>query len=126
MAKHVNEKIKTFQAPATLDGVSPLKDGGMSIRFHTNELTKEDKVTIMEFYQAFGFVLFKENEFMSTDVPKEQAPESGKSPSQRLRGVMYAYHIKSNKPKDEFERWRRGYIESVIDHFKEKINDLEK
>jgi len=122
----MKEVKKTFQVPATLEGISPLKDGGMSVRFHTNEVTNAEKVVLMDFYQKFGFLLFKENEFSDKDIPTGDAKLDGKTPSQRLRGVMYVYYSKKDGKPEGFDRWRRQYLEGQIEKFKDKINELEK
>lgn len=112
---------KIFQAPSYVDGVSPLKDGGLSVRFHTQELTNEEKLTILNFYQSFGYLLFKENQFSEEEIPKEDAPEEGKSQSQRLRGVIYLVWKQQNKEPD-FEKFYRRQTEGLIQQYKERLD----
>lgn len=45
--------------PAVLEGVSTLKDGGVSLRFHTQELTAEEKANMFSWADRFGWLLFK-------------------------------------------------------------------
>lgn len=114
--------MKIFQIPAILDGVSPLKDGGLSIRFHTNEASKEDKVTVMEFYQNFGWLLFSGKE--NVDIPMEdiRRDTGGKSPSQRLRSVLYVLYKQSGKLDITFEEYYSQKMEFVINRFKENLD----
>lgn len=115
------KKSKTFQAPAIVTGIRPLKDGGMSVTFHTNELTLNDKIILLDFHQKFGFVLFKENEFTGEEVPKEDAPNDNlKTSSQRLRSVLYRYweHLSSEK---DFEVFYREKMEYIIGQFKTQL-----
>lgn len=81
-----------FQIEAILDGVTPRKDGGVTLRFVTNEVSKDHKVNLMEFYQSFGWLAFAANEHNEEDLPKERASrDGGKSPSQRLRASLFVY-----------------------------------
>lgn len=115
--------MRVFQIPAILDGMSPLKDGGMSLRFHTNEASNDDKVTIMEYYQKFGWLVFSEQE--NPDVPMEdiRRDTGGKSPSQRLRNVLYVLYKQSGKADITFEEYYAQKMEFVINRFKENLDD---
>ncbi len=110
-----------FQVPAILEGVTPLKDGGVSLRFHTNEVTKADKVMLMEYYQTFGWLLFQANEHQESEIPKELAKrDTGQSPSQRLRAVLFVMYKQMDVSSD-FEVWYSQQIEKFIDRVKENL-----
>ena len=107
-----------FQVPAALEGVSMLKDGGVSLRFHTQELSKDDKVLLMEFVNSFGYLMFALNEFDDADIPKDNVKnQDGKSPSQRLRAVIYVEWRETNAGGD-FEVYYRRYMERLINYVK--------
>jgi len=110
-----------FTIPAQLDGVQPRKDGGVSLRFVTQEASKDDKVTLMEFYQSYGHLLFSANQIQEDQVPKANADRSdGKSPSQRLRAVLFVAW-KNNGNTGDFEAWYSQQMERIIDQVKAKI-----
>ena len=117
--------MKKFQHPAILEGVTPLKDGGVSLRFHTNEVTKDQKVELMDFYQTFGYLLFSAQEMDESDVPKD-APQygDGKSPSQRQRASIFVLW-KHMGGKGDFEVFYRQTVENHITKVKAKIAELE-
>jgi hypothetical protein len=111
---------QTFQVPAYLTGASFKADGGMSLRFSTQELSVEDKVKAGEFVNQYGWLLFSANEFKDDEVPTENAPVDGwKTPSQRLRGVLYV--LWSEKKEGEFNTFYVKKMEEIIEHFKGKI-----
>lgn len=89
--------------------------------FTTNELSDEDKLIIAKFYQKFGFVLFKANEFESDDVPKEQAEDTQKTPSKRLRAVLFLLWKQAGE-KGDFELYYRNQVEKMIDVVKAKLD----
>jgi hypothetical protein len=109
---------KPFQVPAILEGLSMLKDGGISLRFHTNEMTAEEKVEASKYYQKFGWLLFSENE--DIEIPKGRAPESelGKTPSQRLRAVIYIKYQQSDMLDITFDEFYRRELERLINYEK--------
>lgn len=112
--------IKIFQVPAILDGVTPRKDGGVSLRFVTNEVSKEQKVSLMEFYQSFGWLQFSDQAIHT--VPKE-APtrEAGvKTPSQRLRASLFV--LWQERYADQpFDPWYEKQMEKFINKVKEEL-----
>lgn len=117
--------MSIFQVAATVEGLAPLKDGGMSVRLHTQEMTDEQKLQALSFFQKYGWMLFKASEmpFSEAEVPKDD-PEAdeGKSPAQRLRGVMYIYHKEVLKEPDEkFNEWYRKVMEKAINNYKNKL-----
>lgn len=109
---------KKFQVPATITRISALSDGGLSIGLHTQELTPAEKTAILEFYNAFGWFLFAENSFK--DLPKEEAPDGFKTPSQQLRGVLYRLWEQKGKQGDSevFYRQKMAYI---VEQFKKQL-----
>lgn len=118
-----DSQIKIFQIPAVLEGVSPLKDGGMSLRFHTNEVkSSHEKASIMEFYQAFGWLQFSDQSIHA--VPKE-APvrEAGdKTPSQRLRSTLYV--LWQERYGDmTFDEYYNQQMEKIINRIKQELPD---
>lgn len=121
--------MNTIQVPAILDGVSPRKDGGMGLRFITNEMSADQKLLLLSCYQQFGWVLFKPSEtsFSDEELPKYDPADfdEKKSPSERLRGVMYVYatqvlHIDPHT----FPEWYRKETEKLINFYKAKLPSL--
>lgn len=113
--------MKNFQIEAILEGVTPLKDGGVSLRFHTNETTKDDKVMLMDYYQTFGWLLFSANTFQTNDIPKTTAKrDSGQTPSQRLRAVLFVLWKQLDEP-GEFETFYSQKVNAFIDKVKENL-----
>jgi hypothetical protein len=107
-----------FQAPAILTRIAYLKDGGLSLGFSTQELSHEDKLTASKFYQSFGYVLFKENEFKGDEIPDADATDESKSPSQRLRSTLFVFWKSKPAPKPDFDTFYKRQMEKIIDRVK--------
>lgn len=115
--------MKKFQVEAILEGVTPRKDGGVSLRFVTNEVTKDDKVMLMEFYQSFGWLMFKANEFQESEIPTEQAKHDvGTSPSKRLKSVLFVYW-KQQGENGDFDVFYKQKMEQFIEAVKNNLKD---
>jgi hypothetical protein len=113
---------KTFQARATLTGISSKVDGGLSLRFVTKELTPDEKLTALEFQNTYGWVLFRENEFKPEDVPAQDADVFGKSLSQRLRDVLFVWWTQLPEPRPDFIIFYKHQMEQRINDVKSKLD----
>jgi hypothetical protein len=114
--------MKVFKVPATLEGVSTLKDGGLSCRFHTQELSPEDKTKAFEFQQGYGWLLFQEQDYKQDELDLEEIRKDtgGKSPSQRMRSVLYILYNQSGQSVS-FEVFYSNYMDTIIEQLKDKI-----
>lgn len=116
---------KIFTIPAQLDGVSPLKDGGVSLRFHTQEVSPQEKVTLMESYQQYGHLLWAEDKIQKEFIPEEDTDIEGrkvKKPSVRLRAVLYLLaKQKGFTTKTEIDKYYEQQMERIINRFKEML-----
>jgi hypothetical protein len=124
MNKKNSDNIIT--AASQLVGANPLQDGGMSLRFHTQELSPEAKVLVMEKFQKTGWVLFSQDKIQTEDIPKDNTSYEDKTPSQRQRGVMFVYWDKFKKIKnldDDFNVFYNKAIEANINIYKSKIDE---
>ena len=110
-----------IQVPSTLTGIRFMKDGGVSVSFATQELSPEEKIELAKYYNAFGYLLFKENEFKKEDIPNKDAEyDEDKKPSKRMRAVIYVWWKQLGK-KEDFEVFYRTKIDDIIDKIKEKL-----
>ena len=108
---------KTFQAPAIMTRISSRADGGLSLAFATNELSVDEKAIALQYHNLFGYLLFSPNQFRDEDIPKGDATDESKSPSQRLRAVLFIYWKQLGQP-GNFEFFYRQQVEKQIDAIK--------
>ena len=62
--------MKPLQLSGVITSMSYCKDESMRIGFTTQELSIEEKNELSKYFQKFGYLLFKENEFQESDIPK--------------------------------------------------------
>lgn len=108
--------------PAILNSISHTTDGGLRLGFLTNEMTAEQKLEMVRLHQQFGYLLFQPNSINATDIPKEDAEDKTKTPSKRLRAVLYVLHTQQGGKKEDFETFYRTKTEEIIEHFKGKLD----
>jgi hypothetical protein len=111
-----------FQIPVTLDAANRRKDRSVSIRFSsTLELGTVEFAELDRLTPSTGWLLFSANEFDDTDVPTEDAPGDDKSPSQRLRSVLFIDWQQNTDRSEDFKAYYRRKIESLITKVKERL-----
>ena len=98
-------------------------DGSVKLEATTNYEVSTDDYMLMDTYrQKQGWLLFKENEFDDSDVPDDSAPSDTKSPSHRLRSVLYAYHMEHNNDPAKFRSFYEATMEKYIQQIKDKLD----
>lgn len=116
--------MKTILLPAILTRASSMHDGGLSLGFHTNELTAEEKTTVFEFLGKFGWLAFKENEWKAEELPVTDAEGRDiKTPSQRLRAVIYLVGKQKGVSAAKADDYYRNIMEKLIDGYKKLLVD---
>lgn len=116
-----NEQAKVVKVPAILTGFRLLKDGGVGLSFSTQELTSEEKLVLGSFHQKFGGLAFRENELTPEDIPTEDADFEGKTPSKRLRAVLFVLW-KQQGATGDFEDYYRNKMNLIIEQIKTKLD----
>ncbi len=113
-----------FSSPAQFTRASHKRDGSMGIGFETSELNAKDKLKLIEHINLAGWIVFKEDAISDDDLPKEDSGfEAGKSPSQRLRAILYKFwKVKKSDEQPIFDVYYRGIMEKLIDRYKEELN----
>lgn len=107
---------------AYLTGFGSRSDGSASVRFATQELTTAEFSQLKDHLNGFGWMVFDENGISTEDIPKEIVEDKDKSPSKRLRAVLFILHKQKGVERD-FETWYRGYMEKLIENVKEKLEN---
>lgn len=110
---------KGFTVEAVLTRVASMVDGGLSLGLQTKELNATEKAEIMDYHNKAGWLLFKENSIEDEDIPKSDAEVDLKTPSQRLRAVLYVYCQQQGIP--DFDSFYRAEMEKIINGYKNKL-----
>lgn len=99
---------------AIIDKVSTLKDGSVRISLVTRALSPT---------QMAELFFWVNKEILAIDI--DEWNKDDKSPSQRLRAVLYRLFEQSDDKErynNEFELFYRAKLERIIDQLKEKLD----
>lgn len=112
--------------PAEINPPRLRKDGSAAISFETRELTSEEIFTIMSLRQSEGWLCFAPNE-EELETPEEKAELDVKSPSERLRSVLFVWYkqeVEAQRFTGLFDTFRKEKMEVIIDGVKKKLAPL--
>jgi len=115
---------KILKVPAIISKVMTMADKGIRLQVDTQELDNQDEADIMGLRGKLGVFVFAEEGIRPKDLenlPKVELEEGEKTPSSRLRAVLYVYW-EQNKVKEQFDIFYRRKMELFITTIKEKLN----
>src|SRR6478736_6650955 len=113
--------------PAVLESYRSLKDKTLKINFETNELNSQELLGIVENLGAYGYLGFKKEPFNEKERQQIESMETNledsmKTPSQRLRAVLYRNYERDQQGFKSFATYYEHSMEKLIDHYKSKLN----
>lgn len=110
--------------PCFISKLQTMSDKGIRIIADTQEITDpETKQEIFGIHDKAGFFYFKEVDFTPDDIEVPDIPiqRDEKSPSQRLRAVLYLLWNQS-KTTLGYEQYYREQVDKIIEKLKEKLD----
>lgn len=113
---------KPVQIPTLIAGLSTKVDGSIKIVLETRELPPEASAQLFSMRGSEAWTVIAPTEMSEIAVPNER-PDTAlgtKSPSQRLRGVIYILWQQTNSGQD-FESFYRTKLEAIIDQIKSRL-----
>ncbi|MBC8437117.1 hypothetical protein H8D85_02215 [bacterium] len=114
----------------TVDKVSTMADGTLRVYVGTQEMPIDKMAKLFSFDKSAGYFLFskhgisKEEIKAVEDTSKGVAPKNGKSPSQRLRNVLYHVWDKGlvNGTECGFEDFYLKEMNKITEHYINKLD----
>jgi hypothetical protein len=118
--------MKSFQLAAQLEGYRSLKDRTLKLSFETSELTPEKMADIHYSLNKVGWLAFAPDPFTTKEMNDLDALkvdfDAGKTPGQRLRGVLYRLWEQRPEGHKVFNDYYNSKMEVLIDHFKKQLD----
>ena len=113
--------------PAIFDGQRSMKDKSLKLTFSTQEISPAQFLEIGNSLNTFGYLAFKTEPFTDTEKESIEAlkadfEDTGKTPAQRLRGVLYRNWEKKDEGYKTFFDYYNSKMETLIEHFKQKLD----
>jgi hypothetical protein len=113
-------KHKALRFEALMTGFSSRVDQSLSFRGVTPELSTDEKVALMNLQNVLCECLLFPKDEKDVDILKVEKEVIHKSPSQRLRSVIFLLW-KQTGEELPFEVFYTTKMEQIIDHLKSKL-----
>lgn len=112
--------------PAQIEGLTSRKDKTIKVTFGTQELAPSDLAQVFQLNQRFCYIAIKEELFQQEELNTIESVktdlESNKTPSQRLRGILYINYQQDNEGYKDFMTYYLGKMDKLCEHFKSKLD----
>jgi hypothetical protein len=109
-----------------IDGLRTLKDRSLKLSIETQEPDNEAVAKLVGLNGSFVKILISDKNIIPEQTEALEAfkveEDAGKSPAQRLRAVLYVNWQKNPKGYEVFEDYYRAKMETIIVHFKGKLD----
>lgn len=93
------EETNGFTIPVIMQNPMHKANDDAKLVFETSStITGEQFAELRKFKHQEGWLLFRMNSIKVTDVPKEDTPISGKSPSKQMRDLLWVWWETLGKP----------------------------
>lgn len=120
---------ETITVPAMVERITMRKDKSVKIEFETQEMSPEEAALLFGMTNTIGYLAYKATPITKEEVVElpDETPEfkDDKTPSQRLRAVLYVYWKEKTEHKVPFTQFYAGIIERMIEAYKEKLPNNE-
>jgi len=117
-----------FQTSSQIQAIRTLVDGGVKLDIITQELEPSEATILFSLKGKQGWFMFQENPFNEEDikdVPEIKTEFKGdKTPSQRLRNVIWRYWEQQGS-KGSFDDFYKRQVEILINRIKELLHKEE-
>lgn len=110
-----------------LQSISSLADRSVKLTIVTQELDSTDAARLFEMRNKFIKYLFSDSnidpasEALLNDLHLQDTRKV-KSPSQRLRAVLYLLNKQTGGTEENFDTYYQQHMEEIINHFKAKLD----
>lgn len=111
---------------AQIEGLASRKDKTIKVTFGTQELSPVDAAQVFQLNQKFCYIAIKEENFQQDEIDDVESLktdlETNKTPSQRLRGILYINYQQNNEGYKDFTTYYIAKMEVLCEHFKSKLD----
>jgi hypothetical protein len=109
-----------------VENISTRADGSIKIVIGTQELSPEKVGSLFFYRNKLGYLAIKEASFQPSELEAltevdEDLNNWGKSPSERLRNVLFRLFEQNKEGFEDFNQYYRSKMDTIISHLKSKI-----
>ena len=113
--------------PANLESLNTLKDGTIKLVFETQELRPVDVGVLFSYRNQLGYLAFKPEDFSKDHLEiieqlKVKDFDSEKSPSKRMRNILFRLWQQDNKGYTDFNLYYLWRINDLCEMLKNEFS----
>lgn len=116
---------KTIYLSGIMDRMNSLSDGTWKVTIHLNEIGPETVGELSTYNRQYVYVGMKREDFLNAEKEVLESLESdentGKTPGQRLRSVLYRNWLQHPGGYRDFDSYYRAMMERMIENWKQKL-----
>ena len=115
-----------FKVPGEISKITTMSKNTLRLQLDTQEnVSPEAMKRIFEWHNQLGWFLFAIRQIEAQDMldlPELKPTDESKTPSQRLRAVLYRLYEQDSEQFKEFDGYYRFKMEKIIEHLKQKLD----
>jgi isopentenyldiphosphate isomerase len=111
---------------SVIEGIASRKDKTVRLTIGTQEMSPDKAAQLFGMTQQFCYMAIKKEDFNPSEVDTIESlktdMENMKTPSQRLRAILYRNYEQSSEGYQDFATYYQAKMEKICDHFKSKLS----
>lgn len=121
-----NKRNQIILIAGQIESISTRKDKTLKLTIGTQELSPSQTGEVFTLNQDFCYFGIKQEPFTDSEeslidtIKTEYA--NYKTPSQRLRGILFVYYHQDNKGYKDFSTYYMAEMERICEHYKSKLD----
>jgi hypothetical protein len=118
---------KVIKTPLQITTISSRSDGSLRLSSVTPELSNPEKTAFLDLQNVELEALFQPSEYMNLEGMEVEKNLDTKSPSERLRNVLFALFKakeEAGEKMGDFSDYYRSVLNRLIDSYKSKIDEV--
>lgn len=112
--------------PAQIESITTRKDKTIRLTIGTQELIPSDAAKVFYLNQQFCYMALKPEPFTKEETESVNSLKAdlsnAKTPSQRLRAILYLNYQQDSKGFQDFTTYYASEIEKICEHYKNKLD----
>jgi hypothetical protein len=111
--------------PAQIESIASRKDKTIRLTLGTQELSPNTSAQLFSMNQDFCYIAIKTESFVQNELDTLndlKADINAKTPSQRLRNILYRNFEQNNEGYKDFNTFYISMIEKICEHYKNKLD----
>ena len=114
--------MKAIKTQGVITSISSRQDNSLRLSISTPELQPEEQVEFLKLKNQAMDMLLNPLDYNDPEIVEIDKDAGAKSPSQRLRSVLFVYYAQNKDNTEGFNAWYNKWMEKKIQEIKDLLN----